>query len=245
MKHVMMLLLCVVLAWSNCSAQDGNPTSKILLGGVGGMQFLWHAGTIETSDGMYDCCSFSEGNGVGVSMGFRGFISLGKATMLRAGVLYEQWNGEYETVRLSYPILGAGNTVEDANLDERLDVRLDGITAETQFVIFVLNPMLYLSAGPAMHLPSTKTYTHTESIASPHGVRYLDGSQSKVLLDDDISGVSSFFSLRFGVGMLLELSPGLYANPDVQYSLALSDVRDGGEWSVSGFLLSLGVYFAF
>jgi len=238
----MICLLCLIAFALPLRAQTPAPVPSVMIGVGGGVQFAWHSGDVTTSDGAYDCCTFTDGNGTGFAFSARGLFQLSNILSLRASAGLEQHNGEFSSVRLAYPILSPTNSIEYADLDEALEVRLSTLTIEAQLQYMLLSPGLYLSAGPALHLPMTKAWTHTETIAAPSDLRYIDGSKSKVLLDGDIPDAGAFMSLRFGAGALIPISNGIFAPPEMLYSFAQSDVQSESAWSVSGFQLTIGVY---
>ncbi len=242
MRYYVCLLIAVCCTLRMHAQDSFNGIPSTMIGVGGGAQFSWHNGAVSTSDGAYDCCSFTGGNGVGLAFGARALFAISNGIMIRGAIGFEQYNAEFTSVRLAYPVLSSTNTIEYADLDEVLDVSISTVTIETQVQYFLLNPGLYLSAGPALHLPMSPTWTHTETIAAPSDLRYVDGASAHVLLDGEIPDMSTFLSLRVGAGAIFPISGSIYANPEMLYSFALSDAQSASVWSISGFQLTIGVY---
>jgi hypothetical protein len=242
MIRVSAMLAFLFLALPLFAQEDSHALPPLLPGVWGAAQFSWHGGAVTTSDALYDCCTFSDGNGIGVAAGFRLLLGLSPGLSLRMGIGYEESNGEYSTVRQSYPVLGADNTVEFADLDQALTVSIRTVLIEGKLHYTLVDPGLYLCGGPVLHIVSGSKLTHVETIASPADLRYIDGTRSRILVEGGIADLSSYLSLRVGIGSFIPLQKSVYVNPEVLYSFALTDIRPASAWSISGFQLSIGVY---
>ncbi len=243
MKHAAVILL-LICATTIATAQPQPSDAPLLLGGGVGALFSWHEGTVSIGDGRYDCCSFGAGNGTGFMAQAGVLLRLAPALRLRVGLGWEAAPADFDEVRLSYPVLGTGNVPELADLDERLEASVSMATVDARVLVELAGTGLYLGAGPALHLPLAKEYTHSETIAGPSGVRYIDGSVSKELRRGEFDEMSTFLSLRLGAGALVSAGERFVVNPDLFYSIPLSDLRSESEWSVSGFSLSVNVFVA-
>jgi hypothetical protein len=242
MKKLIIVVVLYTFSHSVYAQSPDEGVPPLLLGIGGGVQFAWHSGAITTYEGAYECCTFADGTGAGMVLGARGIFHLSGPFSLRAGIGMERHDGEFSSVRLAYPMLSSNNTVEYVDLDEALDTRLSSLTLEAEMQYLVLSPGLYLSAGPALHIPMTREWTHTTTITAPSDVRFLDGSTSRTLVDGEIPDASPWLSLRLGAGALLPVTSRMYVNPEVLYSIALSNVRTASSWSVAGFQITLGMY---
>lgn len=243
MKHaaVILLLFC---ATTIVSAQAQPSDAPLLLGGGVGALFSWHEGTVSIGDGRYDCCSFGAANGTGLTAQAAVLLRLAPSLRLRVGLGWEAAPADFDDVRLSYPVLGAGDVPELADLDERLEASVSMATVDARVLVELAGTGLYLGAGPALHLPLSKEYTLRETIVGPPGVRYVHGGVSRELHRGEFDEMSTFLSLRLGAGALVSAGERFVVNPDLFYSIPLSDLRSESEWSVSGFSLSVNVFVA-
>lgn len=214
---------------------------RSMVGAVGGVAFTWHQGSFTTGDAQFACCTFSGGNGVGRVAGLRGTIPLSTAVFMRPGLSFEQLNADYASERKALPVLDAENNVVLMSLQQDLEISLDAFTIEVLFAYRVVQPGMYVTLGPSFSLLMSKHQTQRETILSPDGVEFRDGGRSHLLVDSEIEDVKSFVSLRAGAGALFPLSPMFYANPEVLFAVPLTNVQKGGEWSIAGFQVTIGV----
>jgi hypothetical protein len=242
MKKLILLAVVFVFGLPANAQTPAEGVPPLLLGVGGGAQFAWHSGTIATYEGAYECCTFTDGTGTGMAFAARGLFRLSGPFSLRAGIGLEQHDGEFSSVRLAYPMLSTTNNIEYVDFDEMLTARLSSLTLEAQVQYLVLSPGLYLTAGPALHIPMAREWTHTTTIAAPSDLRFLDGSTSRTLVDGEIPDVNAWLSLRLGAGALLPVTNTLFINPEIMYSFALTNVKSEASWSVAGFQVTLGVY---
>ncbi len=246
MKHACALLSAFILALllsASASAQfmDHTPQERVLLGVHGGMAFSWHQGSFTTGDAQFDCCTFSGGNGIGRVVGLRGVLPLSGRSFLRPGISFEALNAEYPVEREAFPVLGSNDQVVLMTLEEELSIRLDVFSVEVLYAYRVVDPGMYVVAGPAWTTFMSQHQTQEETIVSPPQLVFADGGRSHLLIDSEIEGLSSFFSFRAGAGALFPISAMFHANPEVLFILPLTDLQSEGEWSVAGFEFSLGV----
>ncbi|MBN1446884.1 MAG: outer membrane beta-barrel protein [Bacteroidetes bacterium] len=243
MRYTLVLFACLSLLPCTAAAQWEEPEDilRTKIGLVGGMNFSWHQGTYMTSDAQFDCCSFTGGNGLGRSAGLRMVIPVTTEFSLRPGLMFEQFNGEYPAEYESYPVLGRDNQVLLLSLEERFAVTLETFSVEMLLTYDVLTPGVYVTLGPSYSILMSKHQEQREIILSPAEIEFTDGGRSHILIDSEIPDAGNFFSFRAGAGALFVLSSLLYANPEILFTIPLNDVRERGEWSVSGFEVTLGV----
>lgn len=234
------LPVLILLSVMSASAQDNSDTD-LLLGISPGMAMRWQQGTMRTTDGFHDCCSFTGGSGIGIAAGLRLWIPLGTALYLRGDVGWERVTSEYSAERKSYPILGQGNTVEYADLRNDLSVSMSAVRIDAGIAYLVLQPGLYVSAGPAVTVPLSPRWTQTERIMGPPGLRYTDGRTSRELIDAEIPGTRPFVSLRFGAGALIPVTEMMRLMPEMQFSIPLMETQPDYRWSMSGLDIALAV----
>ncbi|MBE0643818.1 MAG: hypothetical protein IH600_07035 [Bacteroidetes bacterium] len=242
MKTFRILLVFFIALPVLLSAQDGGE-SDLLIGISPGMAMRWQQGTMRTTDGYYDCCSFTGGSGIGFSAGFNVLIPLGSAVYLRGGLGWEGVVSDYTAERKSYPILGQGNTVEYADLQNDLSVSMSAVRVDAGLAYMVIEPGLFISVGPCVTVPMSPSWKQTEQMTGPEGLLYLDGSRRKVLIDVDIPGTQPFVSLRFGAGALIPVSSTVHIMPEMVFAVPLMEIQPDYRWSMSGLDLSLGLMF--
>lgn len=232
-------LLLLLLAVPLHAQETGN--SDFMIGISPGMAMRWQQGTMRTTDGFYDCCSFTGGSGIGVGGELRVLYRLGGALYLRAGAGWERVASDYESERKSYPILGQGNTVEYVDLRNDLSVTMPAAQVNAGVQYLVLEPGLYLTAGVGVTIPLSPAWAQTEEITGPPGVRYTDGSLRRTLFDVDVPGTRPFPSLRFGGGAMLPITDALRLAPELLFSIPLMEMQPDYRWSMSGLDLTVGL----
>ncbi|MDT8323085.1 MAG: hypothetical protein RRA94_03155 [Bacteroidota bacterium] len=236
-----LLVLALLPVAAHAQFLSYTPQERVLLGVHGGMAFSWHQGSYTTGDAQFDCCTFSGGNGIGRVVGLRGVLPLSPRMFLRPGISFEELNADYPVEREVYPVLGSDDQVVLMTLEEELSVSLDVFSVEVLFAYRVVDPGMYVMAGPAWTTFMSRHQTQEERILSPAQLVFADGGRTHLLIDSEIEGLSSFFSLRAGAGALFPLSAMFHANPEFLFILPLTDLQSEGEWSVAGFEFSLGV----
>jgi hypothetical protein len=243
MRRTLVLSVFLFLLPHVAAAQWEEPEDilRTKIGLVGGMNFSWHQGTFITSDAQFDCCTFTGGNGLGRSAGLRMVIPLTTELSVRPGLMFEQLNGEYPAEYETYPVLGRDDQVLLLSLEERFEVTLEAFSIEMLFAYDVLAPGVYVTLGPSYSILMSKHQEQREIILTPSEIEFTDGGRSHMLIDSEIPDAGHFFSFRAGAGALFVLSSLLYANPEILFAIPLNEVRTRGEWSVSGFEVTLGV----
>ncbi len=239
--NTMRFFLAMIVALPMLLPAQDNGKPDLLIGIAPGMSMRWQQGTMRTTDGYYDCCSFTGGSGIGFTAGVTAMYSLGSALYLRGGAGWEHVVSDYSAERKSYPILGQGNTVEYADLQNDLSVSMSALRIDAGLAYMVIEPGLFIFAGPSVTVPLSPSWTQTEEITGPAGLRYLDGSLSKVLIDTDIPGTRPFVSLRFGAGALIPLTSDLQLMPEMLFSIPVMEMQPDFMWSMSGLDLSVGM----
>ncbi|MBR9978617.1 MAG: hypothetical protein KFH87_11075 [Bacteroidetes bacterium] len=242
MKIVRTSLLLLLFLPVLLHSQSGQHT-QMLAGGMMGLGVRWQQGTITIGDGSYECCRFTDGNGLGLTGGMRILYALNDVSTLRGGVAWERVVSEYDASRKNHPILGRGNRVEYVSLQEDLKIRFSGISVELGFVYRLYRPGMYVAVIPTITIPTTVEWKSTETITAPEGVRYLDGSRSKVLIDEPMPDLNSYFSLRFGTGALFPITEDLMLNPEMLFAIPVTNAHSVYSWSMSGFDLTLGLLY--
>jgi hypothetical protein len=239
---VALLWVCSLLAPSAYGQfPDQTSPEKVLVGLTGGMAFSWHQGNYTTSDAQFDCCTFAGGSGIGRVAGLRSVVPLSRSLFLRPGISFDQLNADYPAEREAYPVFGREDQVVLMTLSEQLSITLDAFSVELLLAWRVVDPGMYIMIGPSWSLLMSQHQTQEERILTPDDIAFLDGSRSHYLIDSEITGLSPFFSIRAGAGALFPISEMFHANPEVLFMVPLTDVQDKGEWSVSGFVVTLGV----
>lgn len=228
------ILLCICLAAPALMQAQSGDESDLLLGIAPGMTMRWQQGTLHTTDGYYDCCSFTGGNGIGLTAGVRVLVPLGGALLLRGGVSWEATTSDYASERKSYPILGQGNTVEYVDLKNDLAVRISALHIEAGIAYRLMEPGLYFAVGPAVSIPFSPGWKQTEQITAPSDVRYLDGSRSKLLYDLEIPGTLPHVSIRLGAGALIPITNAVTLAPEMLFAIPLTEFHPDHDWTVSG-----------
>ncbi|MFA6233547.1 MAG: hypothetical protein WC824_05075 [Bacteroidota bacterium] len=240
MKATRIILLFVIAAPALLSAQSAMDP-PIYVGVSVGMTMRWQEGTMLTTDGYYDCCSFTGGNGIGVAAGARLLYPLNDALSLRAGLGWEYATADFSSERKNYPILGQGNTVEYADFQDDLTLSFPALQVDIGILLMVSEPGLYLTAGPGVTIPFPPGWEQTEQIIGPPSVKYLDGTTSRKLFDTDIPGTRPFISLRFGGGAFIPMTDGITLAPEMLYSIPLMEMQPDFSWSMSGIEITIGV----
>ncbi|MBI5645998.1 MAG: outer membrane beta-barrel protein [Ignavibacteriae bacterium] len=257
MKTTIITTLCLlaILCSAAPAGSDGpiHPEDRILFPGAarfilagpyGGIDAAFHTGRFSTTSNGLLCCSFDEGDGIGLVAGFKAFIPIGGRFDLSPRILYENPGGDFTAILQQYPIRGRNNAVEFVTLDNTLEVTLHMLSAELLATYTFTSFGLYAALGPSAGFILGNRFVKTETIAGPPGVTYLDGSTSKEMYagsSDIVRG--SVFTLRGGLGAKIPISRSITLNPEVLYGFPLSTVSTDGNWKVSTLQATLGVLF--
>ncbi len=240
MKALIITLLLFVLGPLSLFAQIAEGDHHLYLGIAPGAALRWQSGELRTCP-LPDCLPFTEGTGTGMAIGVRAMYRLGGDLFLRGGAGWEQVGSTFTETRRNYPILGQGNRVERVDMRNELEAGVSTLQIEAGVAYMIMQPSIFVAAGPVLTLPLSTTWKQTEIITGPTGVRYADGSDSKVLLDEEIPAVSAFLSLRMGLGALLAVTDAIAILPEAYYTLPLGDLQPDFDWTTAGIDVSLAV----
>ncbi|MAT39759.1 MAG: hypothetical protein CL946_09170 [Ectothiorhodospiraceae bacterium] len=245
----------VVLFSLNASADGpGHPQDKILRPGVhmllvgpyGGLNINMHSGYFAVYEGDILCCEFDEGDGIGPVFGVKGFVPIAGEFYLTPRIAYESRDGEFDAMPIVLPIRGIDNQIEMATFENTLDASLSALAIDV-LGAYVLVPSvgLYVAAGPSLSLLMSPEYTKTETITAPPNVDYQSGTNTQVLFEGDLELTESIvFDLRFGLGAMIQVSDGIFVNPEVLYSLGLTNISTENDWKANAIQPTIGVMFA-
>lgn len=232
----------ILLSQTNDAQEHVQATNaSFLIGGFAGLNYNVHSGAFTTGDGQYACCGYEKGIGIGFIVGAKMLIPLIDEISLSPRINYENRNGKFTQTKNDIPILGAGNTLEYWNVEEKLNASVQTFTVDLfgSYPIPVFD--LYVIAGPSFGFILSKNFETTETILGPTGVKYNDGSTSKTFSNQIVDVNSVLFSLRGGIGMMFEFSDGYYLNPEVLYGFPLNKFSKDYEWKISGIQFSIGL----
>jgi hypothetical protein len=241
-----MMIAAVAVALSNPPAPDDDvlePDARpILIGPYGGIDYNIHDGAFYTKVNGITCCQFDGGTGIGGVAGLKAFIPVGESFSITPRLLYENRRGTFITRNEHYPILGENNKIEQVNFENRLDASLNTVSIDAMASITVTSFGLYVTAGPTASLTVAKSFRKTESIYSPAGVKFLNGSTTRELFAGDLDFVNSaLVSVRGGIGAAIAVSQAISINPEVLYTLPLNRVSREDSWKVSSIQATVGV----
>ncbi len=251
-----MFVLAVMI--SICTAETPPPVPKplpidkilypgrtlYLIGPYGGIDYNIHTGKFATTQDELVCCNFEDGTGVGPVAGFKAFLSPYRTWTISPRLLYENYTGTFSADPETLPIFGENNMVEDWTFQDDLEISLGALSVELLYVQKIVDMNLYVAAGPSVNYIITNNFRKTEHIIDPPGVAYLDGSTSKLLLDDKLDIITPLLlTLRGGLGGVIPIGKNFYLNPEVLYGFPLTIVSDNGEWRVTTIQATLGVLY--
>jgi hypothetical protein len=250
-SYILSALLLFVLAASGLSAQSGDrilePGGRpIMLGLYSGIIYNMHDGEFYTMQDGIVCCRFDNGSGIGAVGGVKAMIPVTENISISPRLMYENRGGTFISRDERYPMLGENNRVELVTFENRLDVKLHTVTVDAM-TSYTIEPIgMYVTAGPSVSLVVGQGFSKTTSIDSPAGVRFLDGTTSRVIDPGNQDIVRPvLFSARGGVGALIELAENIYLNPEALYAFPLGNVSKQDNWKASGIQGTLGVMMAF
>lgn len=217
----------------------------ILAGIAGGIDYNMHRGEFYLSEDGIVCCRFDEGSGIGPVAGVRAFIPLNDEIDFSPRLQYEGRGGEFTSISDPLPFFGSNNEVEMVRFEDRLETTIGTISVDLLATYRVTEFGLYVAAGPSAGLVVTKSFIKSESIAEPTGVKYLDGSSSKETFRGELDIVNpALFSIRGGIGAMLEVAEGIHVNPEVLYGLPLNRISKQDNWKGTTVQATLGILIA-
>lgn len=107
---------------------------------------------------------------------------------------------------------------------------------------------LRLGVGGQVLLPSTTTYSQTESVVSPDNAAFtVDGrrTQTRTIASGDITTAQTLFSIGAGLENLIALSKSLHFTQRVGADIFLNKAVTDADWSIFTFRAELGLRYAF
>ncbi len=239
MRIRLLLLLSVISVPALLHAQTAG-SDPLYLGIEGGYNLRWQEASIGPCPEA-ECSPFVDGSGTGIAIGVSAFVPLTEDLDLRAALRWESVDGEFTSLRKNYPFLGQNNQVEYVDLEDELDISMSVIQLDLRAAYTVMQPGIFVSAGPVLSLPLSSNWKLSETITSPDRVSYLDGERSLVLWDEEIPDMNVHFGLRAGAGARLTVMESLILVPEITYTHPLTELHSDFAWTMSGVDVSVAL----
>ncbi len=239
-KHIFMIPALLLLASTLLRAQDGDGSAAVpaLPWSIGisvGGTYMMHSGGLVFPREAPPLISYDDASGFGPAFGVRLSIPLSESLALSPRLFAECRRGTFTSEPFMMEIIGRDMRPEDMMLEDELDVilRVGGLD-----LLLAWHPAgggFYLAAGPSIGLRLYEEFRVTESILSPQGVTFLDGSTAREMYDDD-PGLSRSVHLgvRGGAGYVIPLNEDLALGAEVLYLYSLQTVTEDDDWTLQG-----------
>lgn len=217
-------------------------SGNTLLELFGGADYLSHGGAFATTDGRYSCCGFDGGSGMRFRIGLAAWIPVAPGIFLVPRYSFGNSGGTFTQTR-SLPIpLGGG--VAEMQLEEKFRASLPISVFDLFGAVNVLNENLHLFAGPTVGLVSGPSFSTTETIVSPGGATYTDGSRSRTFEDQTTEIERTQFGITFGAAYAIPWNESFTLFPHLEYTLPLTRISREGSWKASRFGGMISLVFA-
>ncbi|MBL7986487.1 MAG: outer membrane beta-barrel protein [Chlorobi bacterium] len=224
-----------------------NPDTRgILIGPYGGGNFNMHNGQFVLTENNIVCCTFDEGSGIGPVFGAKAMIPLGEQLSLSPRIAYESRAGDFETTSDPVPIFGQNNQVENVIFTDRLEANLATFNMDLLGTYTLTDFGLYLALGPSAGIVMGKDFTKTETITTPDGVVYQNGTGTEQqLFTGELDIVNTLqFELRGGLGAIIGITDAISLNPEVLYGFPFTKISKEDDWKTSPIQFTIGLLFA-
>ncbi len=208
-----------------------------------GLDFLSHRGGFTTSDGNFSCCGYTDGTGIRFRAGIAAWIPVAPGIFLVPRLSYANSGGSF-TRNGSYPIAGTGGQAEEMQIEDKLTAGLPQLAADLLGAASVWEGRVRFYAGPSVSVISGPSFTTTETILSPGGVTYTDGSRSRTFEDQTAEIGKLQFGVTFGAACGFPMDERFTLLPHVEYTLPLTRISREGSWRASRFAGMLSILFA-
>lgn len=235
MIPALLLLLSPFLRAQDSDEGTAAPTLPWSIGVSVGGTFMMHSGGLVFPREAPPLISYDDASGFGPAFGVRISIPLSNSLALSPRLFAECRRGTFTSDPFMMEIIGRDMRPEDMMLEDELDVilRVGGLD-----LLLAWHPSgggFYVAAGPSIGLRLYEEFRVTESILSPQGVTFLDGSASREMYDDD-PGLSRsvHLGIRGGAGYLLSLNEDLALGGELLYLYPLQTVTEDDDWTLQG-----------
>jgi hypothetical protein len=229
--------------------EPGNDEMEIYIGPFGGINYNIHSGEFVTTEGKLECCTFDNGSGIKPVVGIKAFIPIFQHFTFSPRLAYEGRGGSFDKPQKTLPILGEDNQTEWWTFSSKLDVTLNTFDIDlfASYYYDFSNLRLYGVVGPSLAFLFSRNFSATESIVSPSGVKYLDGTTSHKVFDSDTLDIvnTSIIQLRIGAGASFNVWNNFYLNPEILYGLPLNKISKEKDWKAGSVQFTIGILYKF
>lgn len=251
MKNKITYFLMYVVAIIACSLSVYTQTfNKLSAGIMLGGAFNLHSGTLITNEGLLYCGTFNGTTSLRWIAGNYANLPLNETWSISPRIYYHKASGSFEADNIVQPLIALSDgTTTTLNTKHSLDVSLDYITLDAIGQNFITDKM-YLGLGVSIGIPTRNAFEQYESIISPKGVTFLDGSNTRRIAAGyftDKQGNIASNTIRIGavanLGTLIPLSPSFILNPEVSFQYSFLNVISDVDWKVHALRGSIGLMY--
>ncbi len=243
----LLLLILLSASTSNLMAQSMNRLSAGLYGGAA---LNMHQGTLTTNEGVLECGSFENATSLRWFVGNQVNIPIGENWALSPRLYYHKANGSFEASNVVQPLIalrdGSTTTLKTSNT---LDVALDYVSLDL-LASYFLTERLYACGGLTLGLPTRNAFEQNESILSPSGATFSDGSTVHRIAAGyftDKSGSIATNNIRIaavlGLGMMIPLNEQFVINPEVSFQYGFTNIISDASWKVHALRAGAGILY--
>lgn len=222
------------------------------IGGYGALNINFHTTDFGTLPGIPSCCNeYNNNSKLGPAFGALVEIPLTRLLRLQFRAGYSTLSGTLlanETIG-NEPVLDDGPVPTERRRDIRVEHSLDAsiplIVAEPALSFQVFD-LLWFTAGMRGAFAMKKTFEQKETLVSPDGYVFLNGTAVRNQYSGDIPDAKTFHVHgMFGLGYEIATKTNLRIVPEVRYYLPLHKVASV-DWAVQSFqigvALKYGIY---
>ncbi len=253
MKKHLCTLICAALLCLNGSIELYAQHMNVLSGGIfGGLAYNMHRGVIGINEGVYECGSFENADALRWFIGNSANIPLGPDWALSPRLYYHKASGSFSGENQVQPKIALNDgSVTSLVTTHSLDVSLDYLSLDL-LASYYLNNRWYLCGGLTVGLPTRNAFEQFESIVTPVGTTFVDGSTTRRIAAgyfSDKSGTIASNSIRiaavFGAGTMIPLSDSWILNPELSVQYGFTNVISDASWKVHTLRAGAGLLYLF
>ena len=214
---------------------------RMLVGGYAGAGFNLHTANFGALPGVPSCCQeYKSATNIVPALGLLIEFPIMSDLHLQTRVGYTSFGGTLNSTEVigNEPVLGDGTVPggerRDVTVEHTLETGLPAIVVEPILGYRVLKNM-WLNAGLRAGFLLSTGFDQVETLVSPDGYTFLDGSATRNAVSSDIPESNALqMHASVGLGYELPVGTGMTLVPEVRYYLPLTKIASV-DWSVQTF----------
>ncbi len=243
-------LLSLVLLCALSLSGQAQSMNLLSAGLYGGAAYNMHYGTLSTNQGMLECGTFSDASSLRWFIGNTVNIPLNAHWAFTPRLYYHKAGATFNTANPVQPKIALSDgSVVNLNTTHSLDVFLDYLNVDL-LASYFLSDRLYAIGGLTVGFETRNAFEQSESIVSPAGVTFRDGSTTRIILPgyfSDAQGNDVSNSTRFagvlGIGAMIPINSSWIINPELSYQYGFTNVISTDSWKVHTLRAGAGILY--